>query len=56
MSHAPIKKKRSYEPPTLESVSAIEAGSALCCKSTPATCTNAAKSGSGKGRRTKDDS
>jgi hypothetical protein len=52
----PRKAKRPYQTPKLYSVSAIEAGSALCCKSTLATCTNAAKSGSGKGQRTKDTS
>jgi hypothetical protein len=46
------QQKRPYEPPKLQSVSAIEAGSALCCKSTAATCSNAAKTGSGKGQRT----
>lgn len=44
-------RKRPYERPRLNGVSAIESGSALCCKSTPATCSNAAKSGSGKGQR-----
>jgi len=45
-------KKRPYQSPSLNSVSAIEAGSALCCKSTTATCSNSAKAGSGKGQRT----
>ena len=47
------RKRRTYESPKLHSISAIEAGSALCCKSTPWTCTRAAKTGSGKGRRVK---
>lgn len=46
------KTKRRYEPPKLHSVSAIEAGSATCCKTTAATCSNSAKSGGGKGSRT----
>ncbi len=45
-------RKKSYQKPALQSVSAIEAGSATCCKSTAATCSNAAKSGGGKGTRT----
>ncbi len=48
--------KRKYESPSLGGVTAIEAGSALCCKSTPATCSNSSKGGQGKGRRTKDGS
>lgn len=45
-------RKRSYEPPKLYGINAIEAGSATCCKATTATCSNAAKSGGGKGQRT----
>ena len=48
----PQKRKRTYETPKLHSVNAIEAGSALCCKASTATCSNSAKSGSGKGQRT----
>ena len=45
-------KKRPYMAPQLGGLNVIEAGSALCCKATAATCSNPAKNGSGKGQRT----
>lgn len=53
---AETPRKRAYEPPKLHGVQAIEAGSATCCKSTTATCSASAKSGGGKGQRSKDTS
>ncbi len=50
------RRKQKYESPTVHSISAIEAGSALCCKSTPATCTNAAKGAAGGGKKRAKDS
>lgn len=50
-------KKKTYQSPKLNSFSAIEAGSALCCKTTPQTCTNSSKGAAGGGKnRTKDSS
>jgi hypothetical protein len=53
---APPARKRAYEPPKLHSVQAIEAGSAVCCKTNSGACSAAAKSGGGKGQRSKDTS